>query len=111
MHGFLGASVEQPDEIYRAGLNTTRLLLALGDLVIGWLLARQAEVARPARRGTAGRRPRVLRGQDRRRAVLRGDGAAAAGAEREIAETTSLDVMDLPRRRSSISGARVYQGL
>jgi hypothetical protein len=27
------------------GLNSTRFLLALGDLVIGWLLLRQAEVA------------------------------------------------------------------
>ncbi len=45
MHGFLAAAGEQPAEIYRVGLNTTRLLLALGDLMIGWLLARQAEVA------------------------------------------------------------------
>src|SRR5690606_22632119 len=31
--------------IYKVGLNTTRLLMALGDLVCGWLLLRQAEVA------------------------------------------------------------------
>ena len=41
-------ALEQPAEIYRIGLNTTRLLLALGDLIIGWLLARQAEVATAA---------------------------------------------------------------
>ena len=29
----------------RSGLNTTRLLMALGDVVCGWLLLRQAEVA------------------------------------------------------------------
>src|SRR5262249_16724667 len=45
MAGYAVASVERPAEIYRAGLNTTRLLMAIGDLVIGWLLARQAEVA------------------------------------------------------------------
>ena len=45
MHGYLVESAQQPAEIYRVGLNTTRLLLALGDLIIGWLLARQAEVA------------------------------------------------------------------
>src|ERR1039457_2411610 len=33
MHGFLAGSAEQPAEIYRTGLNTTRLLMALGDLV------------------------------------------------------------------------------
>jgi alkylation response protein AidB-like acyl-CoA dehydrogenase len=31
--------------IYKVGLNTTRLLMALGDLVIAWLLCRQAAVA------------------------------------------------------------------
>ena len=45
LHGFLVGSAERPQEIYRVGLNTTRLLLALGDLIVGWLLARQAEVA------------------------------------------------------------------
>ena len=39
------ASAGQPAEIYKAGLNTTRLLMALGDLVIGWLLLTHAEVA------------------------------------------------------------------
>ena len=45
MAGFLMASAEQPAEIYKVGLNTTRLLMALGDLVIGWLLATHAEIA------------------------------------------------------------------
>jgi len=31
--------------LYKVGQNTTRLLLATGDLVVGWLLLRQAEVA------------------------------------------------------------------
>jgi alkylation response protein AidB-like acyl-CoA dehydrogenase len=35
----------QPPLIYRVGANTSRLLLALGDVVVGWLLLRQAEVA------------------------------------------------------------------
>ena len=45
MNGFLGQMGEQTEQIYRVGLNTTRLLLALGDLLDAWLLARQAEVA------------------------------------------------------------------
>ncbi|NBE98777.1 acyl-CoA dehydrogenase [Nonomuraea sp. KC401] len=45
MAGWALASMESPQETYKVGLNTTRLLLALGDLVIGWLLLRQAEVA------------------------------------------------------------------
>jgi alkylation response protein AidB-like acyl-CoA dehydrogenase len=95
MHGFLAGSADQPAEIYRAGLNTTRLLLALGDLVIGWLLARQAGVA--------------LAGLDDAtadRGFYEGKIAAARffaatvlprlAAEREIAEATTLDLMDLP---------------
>ena len=34
--------------VYKVGLNTSRLLLAAGDLVVGWLLLRQAEVAQEA---------------------------------------------------------------
>src|SRR5262249_36506875 len=30
--------------IYKVGLNTTRLLMVLGDVVCGWLLLRQAEI-------------------------------------------------------------------
>jgi alkylation response protein AidB-like acyl-CoA dehydrogenase len=98
LHGFLGASMQQPSEIYRVGLNTTRLLLALGDLIIGWLLGRQAEVAQ-ARLDEAG-----LAGADR--AFYEGKIAATRffaatvlprlSAEREIAEATTLDLMDLP---------------
>jgi alkylation response protein AidB-like acyl-CoA dehydrogenase len=97
MNGYVGASMSQPAEIYRAGLNTTRLLLALGDLLIGWLLARQAEVAL-ARLDEAGLAP----GDE---AFYQGKLAAAGffaatvlprlAAEREIAESVSLDVMEL----------------
>ncbi len=34
-----------PRNVYLVGLNTTRALMALGDLLTGWLLLRQAEVA------------------------------------------------------------------
>ncbi len=98
MNGFLGSSLEQSAEIYRVGLNTTRLLLALGDLIVGWLLGRQAEVA-IARLDQGG-----LSAADQ--AFYQGKVAAAGffaatvlprlAAEREIAEATSLDAMELP---------------
>jgi hypothetical protein len=44
----LMASVEDSTNIYKVGQNTTRALMALGDLVVGWLLLRQAEVAEAA---------------------------------------------------------------
>ncbi len=99
LNGYLGASLEQPAEIYRVGLNTTRLLLALGDLVIGWLLGRQAEVAL-ARLDAGDQLPAADR------SFYQGKIAAAQffaatvlprlAAEREVAEATSLDVMDVP---------------
>src|SRR5260370_30345699 len=63
LHGFLRGSAQQPSQVYRVGLNTTRLLLTLGDLIIGWLLARQAEVAqgRLDRAGLAEAEPAAAR--------------------------------------------------
>ncbi|NUS44626.1 MAG: acyl-CoA dehydrogenase [Mycobacteriaceae bacterium] len=43
--GHLMASAEQRDELYKVGLGSVRFLLAVGDLVIGWQLLRQAEIA------------------------------------------------------------------
>lgn len=39
------ASAQEPAEIYKVGQNTTRLLMSVGDLLIGWLLHRQAKLA------------------------------------------------------------------
>jgi alkylation response protein AidB-like acyl-CoA dehydrogenase len=98
MHGYLARSLKQPSEIDRVGLNTTRLLLALGDLVVGWLLVRQSEIAsRALDSGTAS-------GADT--AFYQGKIAAARfftetvlprlAAEREVAESTTTELMDLP---------------
>ena len=55
------ASQQNPEEIYKVGLNTTRLLMMSGDLLIGWLLLRQAEVATAALE--AGAADQVVRSQ------------------------------------------------
>jgi alkylation response protein AidB-like acyl-CoA dehydrogenase len=101
MNGWLQDSLQEGEsgEINRVGLNTTRLLLALGDLIVGWLLVRQAEVAMQALDGPG---PRD-RGD---REFYPGKIAAAQffaetvlprlSAERAIAEATSLDLMELP---------------
>jgi len=104
MHGYLADSMEQPTEVNRVGLNTTRLLLALGDLIIGWLLVRQAEVATEALDAAGG--SAVGEGGAGDEAFYRGKIAAARffaetvlprlTAELEVVEATSLDVMELP---------------
>jgi alkylation response protein AidB-like acyl-CoA dehydrogenase len=106
MTGYAVASLERPEEIYRAGLNTTRLLMALGDLVIGWLLARQAEIALAALDGgrDGDRGGALLSGPDR--AFYQGKLATARffaqtvlprlALDRQLAEETTLDLMELP---------------
>jgi hypothetical protein len=39
------AARENASEVYKVGQNTTRLLMSVGDLLVGWLLTRQAAVA------------------------------------------------------------------
>jgi alkylation response protein AidB-like acyl-CoA dehydrogenase len=95
------ASAEGGDvrNIYKVGLNTSRLLMVLGDVVCGWLLLRQAEVALEKLGGDAG----SLGSKDK--AFYEGKVAAAQffahhflpklTAERAIAEATDLSIMDL----------------
>ena len=46
--GYLMAAAQQPTDIYKVGLGSVRYLLAVGDLLIGWRLLVQADVARAA---------------------------------------------------------------
>jgi hypothetical protein len=98
MVGALMASADQPAEVYKVGLNTTRLLMALGDLVIGWLLLTHAEIAQ--------RRLDEIDATHPDRDFYAGKLAAARffaatvlprlAAERKVAEETTLDLMELP---------------
>ena len=95
--GFALASLERPAEVYKAGLNTTRLLMALGDLVIGWLLARQAEVALAALDGDgAGRDTAFYQGKLATARFFTQTVLPRLSVERQIAEETTLDLMELP---------------
>jgi alkylation response protein AidB-like acyl-CoA dehydrogenase len=99
MTGFLIGSFERPEEIYKVGLSSVRLLLAFGDLMIGWLLVRQAEVA--------------LRALDNADALAANERDFYAGklgvarffaatvlprleTDRKIIEQTTNDLMELP---------------
>jgi alkylation response protein AidB-like acyl-CoA dehydrogenase len=99
MTGFVIGSLERPEEVYKVGLNSVRLLLAFGDLIIGWLLGRQAEVA--------------LRALDSQDPLSQADRDFYTGklavarffattvlprleTDRKIIEETTTDLMDLP---------------
>ena len=98
MTGYLMASADQPAEIYKAGLNTTRLLMAIGDLVIGWLLASQAEVAlRQLDQLDAGAPDHdFYAGKVAAARFFAATVLPRLAAERTVAEETTLDLMDLP---------------
>ena len=99
MTGFLIGSLEQPREIYKAGQQSVRVLLAFGDLMVGWLLARQAEVA-----GRALDTAASLSGSDRdfyigKLAAARFFAAAVLPrleSDRKIVEQAGNDLMDIP---------------
>jgi len=99
MTGFVIGSFERPEEVYKVGLNSVRLLLAFGDLIIGWLLGRQAEVALRALDN-----PDALSDSDRdfytgKLAVARFFATTVLPrleTDRKIIEGTTTDLMDLP---------------
>jgi len=43
--GYLMSAQEDPKNIYKVGLGSVRFLMSVGDLVLGWLLQKQAAVA------------------------------------------------------------------
>jgi alkylation response protein AidB-like acyl-CoA dehydrogenase len=43
--GYLMAAQEDPQSLYKVGLGSVRFLMSVGDLVLGWLLQKQAAVA------------------------------------------------------------------
>ena len=104
MTGFLIGSLEQPEEIYKIGQQSVRLLLAFGDLIVAWLLARQAEVAGRALDNAAATNAGPLTESDRD--FYTGKLASARffattvlprlESDRKIIEETSNDLMDIP---------------
>ena len=45
LSGHVAAAGREPARVHRAGQHSVRLLVALGDLLVGWLLLRRAQVA------------------------------------------------------------------
>ena len=100
MIGLLGkwamVSESAPTEIYTVGLNSTRLLMASGDLVIGWLLIRQAEVALAAlAAGPSDRDKPFYEGKVATASWFARNRLPLLTAERAIAEATTGDIMEL----------------
>jgi len=48
LFGYATGAMEDPASIYKVGQHSVRLLMSVGDLLVGWLLLRHAEVAQRA---------------------------------------------------------------
>ncbi|MFY1696937.1 MULTISPECIES: acyl-CoA dehydrogenase [unclassified Solwaraspora] len=98
MTGWLGEvqSGEQRS-LYKVGLSSRRLLLALGDVVVAWLLQRQAEVALTALAGEVSAADRnFYQGKVAAARFFASEVLPRIGADRRIIAGTALDLMDLP---------------
>ena len=85
-----------PRNVHKVGLNTTRLLTALGDVVCAWLLLRQAEVAiERLDGGTTGADTAFYEGKVAAASFFAGTVLPRLAAERQVAEQTDLALMDL----------------
>ncbi len=95
---FLTSAAEDARNVYKVGQNTTRLLMSLGDLVIGWLLIRQAAVAQDALdAGVADARDRAFyEGKLAAARFFAGTVLPELSARRAALEATDNVLMDLP---------------
>ncbi|TQN28813.1 hypothetical protein FHX37_4178 [Haloactinospora alba] len=89
-------SAEESRELYKVGLNTTRLLMAVGDVVLGWLLLRQADVALGAIDGAGQDDQDFYTGKIAAARFFADQILPRVSAERRIAENTTLELMDVP---------------
>lgn len=91
------AAQEDVTEIYKVGLNSTRLLMASGDLIIGWLLVRQAEVALAALANDPSDKDRdFYTGKVESARWFARNRLPLIAAERSIAEATTGEIMNMP---------------
>jgi alkylation response protein AidB-like acyl-CoA dehydrogenase len=95
--GWAMASQATPAEVYKVGLNTTRLLMMMGDLVIGYLLLKQAEVAQEAlAAGASAKDVPFYEGKVAAAQWFAANRLPLLASERAVAEATTGELMELP---------------
>jgi len=91
------AASEQPSEIYKIGLSSVRFLMAVGDLIIGWRLLVQADVAHAAlQAGATGGDEAFYQGKVATAAFFAANMLPRISTIRGIVETVDDDIMKLP---------------
>jgi alkylation response protein AidB-like acyl-CoA dehydrogenase len=97
MFGHLTAAQADMSSLYRVAQNTSRLLLAAGDLITAWLLVRQSEVALAALSGDVPEKDRFFyEGKLAATRFFCTQVLPRLSAERVIVENTDNALMDIP---------------
>jgi alkylation response protein AidB-like acyl-CoA dehydrogenase len=94
--GHAMASQETPAEIYKVGLNTSRCLMAVGDIITAWLLLRQADIAAEKLKGDAGKDKDFFTGKIASAKFFCLNYLPHITADRKIVEATDSAIMDIP---------------
>ncbi|WP_329315276.1 acyl-CoA dehydrogenase [Streptomyces sp. NBC_01262] len=92
----LAATEKDVKSIYKVGLNGTRLLLASGDVVVGYLLLKGAAVAAAALPDAAAKDVPFYTGKITAAKFFAETVLPQVSVARSIAESVTLDVMELP---------------
>ena len=94
--GYLMASATDPNELNKVGQHTVRLLMAVGDLLVGWLLLRKAEAALAALGGDTGRDQPFYEGKVAVARFFARTQLPLLSAQRTIIEHADNSLMDVP---------------
>ena len=94
--GHAMASQESPIEIYKVGLNTSRCLMAVGDIITAWLLLRQADIAAEKLKGDAGKDKDFFTGKIASAKFFCLNYLPHITADRKIVEGTDGAIMEIP---------------
>jgi len=94
--GHAMASQEKSEEIYKVGLNTSRALMAVGDIIISWLLLRQADIAAEKLAAGAGKDADFYTGKIASAKFFVTTVLPHITADRKIVEGTDSSIMEIP---------------
>ena len=88
-------SQSEPEKIYQVGLNTSRCLMAVGDIITAWLLLRQADIAVEKLPG-AGKDTDFYTGKIASAKFFVQNYLPHITADRKIVEATDGAIMEIP---------------
>ena len=88
-------SQEDPEKIYTVGLNTSRCLMAVGDIITAWLLIRQADIA-AEKLPNAGKDSDFYTGKIASAKFFVTNFLPQIAADRVIVEATNGSIMNIP---------------